>query len=78
VIRIAPGGRWLVERFPVDEVGAPDSDGWSTVRLPVASQQWLVTTMLRLGPDAELVEPAEWRATVAEAATTVLARYQGS
>jgi proteasome accessory factor C len=78
VIKIAPGGRWLVERFPVDEVGAPDPDGWSTVRLPVASQQWLVTTMLRMGPDAELVEPDQWRATVAEAATRVLTRYRGS
>ncbi len=37
-------------------------DGWSTVTLPVASEQWLVRTLLRLGPEAALLEPAEWRA----------------
>jgi proteasome accessory factor C len=78
VIRIAPAGRWLVERFPVDDVSEPDQGGWTTVRLPVASEQWLVTTMLRLGPDAELVEPAEWRATVSDAAGSVLDRYRRS
>ena len=78
VVRIAAGGRWLVERFPVDEVTPPDPDGWSTVRLPVASEQWLVTTLLRLGPEAELMEPEEWRPAVAEAAAAVLARYRRS
>ena len=37
----------------------PDADGWSTVTLPVASEQWLVRTLLRLGPEASLLEPAE-------------------
>ena len=32
---------------------APDADGWSTVTLPVASEQWLVRTLLRLGPEAD-------------------------
>jgi proteasome accessory factor C len=77
-IRIAPTGRWLIERFPVDEIGDPDAAGWVTVRLPVASEQWLVSTMLRLGPDAELVEPEEWRTVVSAAARRVLARYRGS
>lgn len=78
VIRIAPAGRWLIERFPVDHVGERDADGWVEVRLPVASEQWLVTTMLRLGREGELVEPVEWRRTVAMAAERVLDRYRGS
>ena len=59
VLRLSPAARWVVERFPVDTVEAPDAPGWSRVTLPVASEQWLVRTMLRLGPEAELVEPAE-------------------
>ena len=78
VVRLSPSARWVVERYPADEVSAPDESGWVTARLPVASEQWLVRTLLRLGPDAELVDPAEWRALVAAAAERVLARYRRS
>jgi proteasome accessory factor C len=78
VVRLSPAAHWVVERFPVDAVEPPDADGWSTVTLPVASEQWLVRTMLRLGPEAELVEPADLQAVVAEAAERVLARYRRS
>jgi proteasome accessory factor C len=76
VLRLAPAARWVVERYPVDEVSAPDAGGWVTARVPVASEQWLVRTLVRLGPDAELVEPTAWRDTVADAAQRVLARYR--
>jgi proteasome accessory factor C len=78
VVRLSAAARWVVERFPVDTVEGPDPDGWSTVTLPVASEQWLVRTMLRLGPEAELVEPAELREVVGQAAERVLARYRRS
>jgi proteasome accessory factor C len=78
VVRLSPRAQWVVERFPVDSIEGPGPDGWSTVTLPVASEQWLVRTLLRLGPEAELVEPAEWRASVADAAGRVLARYRRS
>ena len=68
----------MVERYPVDEVSDPDAGGWITVRLPVASEQWLVRTLLRLGPEAELLDPAEWRELVVAAAGRVLARYRRS
>jgi proteasome accessory factor C len=77
-VRLAPSARWVVERYPVDEVSDPDADGWVTARLPVASDTWLVRTMLRLGPDAELVEPAAHRESVRGAAAAVLARYRRS
>ena len=67
-IRLAPGARWVVERYPVDDVGEPDDEGWVTVRLPVASEHWLVRTLVRLGPDAEMLDPVEWRTLAAEAA----------
>jgi proteasome accessory factor C len=78
VIRLAPGARWVVERYPRDAVSAPDADGWVTATMPVASEQWLVRTLLRLGPDAEIVEPVEWRHLAAATAGTVLARYRRS
>ena len=64
-IRLAPAAQWITERYPVDEVTEPDADGWVTARLPVASERWFVRTMLRLGPDAEVVEPAGAGAPVA-------------
>jgi hypothetical protein len=41
----------------------------------VASQRWLERLLLRLGPDAELVDPPEWRSLAADIARRVLARY---
>lgn len=79
VLRLSPAARWVVERYPHDdELGPADADGWVTARLPVASEQWLVRTMLRLGPDAELVEPEDLRDVVRAAATRVLGRYRDS
>jgi proteasome accessory factor C len=78
VMRLSPAAAWVVERFPVDTVSSPDADGWVTVRLPMASESWLVRTMLRLGPEAELVDAGEWRAEVAAAAERILARYRRS
>ena len=46
--------------------------------MPMASERWFVRTMLRLGPDAEVVEPAGAAAPVGEAAAMMLARYRSS
>lgn len=77
-LRLSPAARWVVERYPIDEVSAPDDDGWVTVRLPVASDAWIVRTLLRLGPDAEVVEPDRIRDLARRAAADVLARYRRS
>ena len=76
VIRLGPAAGWVIERYPVDTAGEPDQAGWRTVTLPVASEHWLIRTLLRLGPDAELVEPLEWRQLVAAAADRVLTHYR--
>lgn len=77
-IRLAPAARWVVERYPVDSVSEPDADGWLTVRLPVASEQWLARALVRLGPDAEVLDPAAWRPLGRQAARRVLARYRAA
>ena len=32
-IRVGPRGKWVYERYPVDEISPPDDEGWVTVRL---------------------------------------------
>jgi predicted DNA-binding transcriptional regulator YafY len=43
-----------------------DSDGALTMRYPLADESWAVRHGLQYGPDAELWEPAELRAVMAE------------
>lgn len=74
-LRVAPTAGWVAERYPVDEVTEPDSDGWITLRLPVASERWLARVLVRLGPDAAIVDGAEFAGVGAAAAARILARY---
>jgi proteasome accessory factor C len=55
---LAPAARWVVETYPVDEVGpAPgDRNGWLRVRLWVSATPWLERLLVRLGPDARVVD----------------------
>jgi predicted DNA-binding transcriptional regulator YafY len=41
-----------------------DAEGWKTVTIPIGSSRHAATELLRLGPDAEVVEPPELRATI--------------
>lgn len=77
-LRLGPSARWVVERFPTDEVSEPDDDGWVTATLAVASDVWLTRTLVRLGPDVEVVEPSEWGDKARAATERVLARYRRS
>ena len=75
-IRLGPNAQWIRERYPVEEVGDADAEGWVEVRLAVVSEHWLRVTMLQAGSEVELVEPAEWRDIGRDAAADVLARYR--
>lgn len=77
-VRLGPAARWVVERYPVDEVAGPDDRGWLTVTLPVVSEPWFTRTLVRLGPDVEVVEPDEWRSKARTATERVLERYRRS
>jgi proteasome accessory factor C len=76
VLLIGPRGRWVAERYPVDEVSGPDERSWVTVRLPVTSERWLERLVLRLGPDVEVLEPQSMRSLASSAAERVLANYR--
>ena len=73
-LRLSPSATWVVERYPVDEV-VPSEDGL-VARFPVASQRWLERMLLRLGTEAEVVDPPEWRSLGADVARRVLRRYE--
>jgi len=76
-LRLQPPARWVVERYPVDDVTS-DEHGVTTATFPVASQPWLERMLLRLGPDAVVVAPAARATLAATAAARVLARYEGA
>ncbi|HSP27463.1 MAG TPA: WYL domain-containing protein, partial [Ilumatobacteraceae bacterium] len=73
-VRLAPGARWVVDQYPTDEV-VDMADGWIEARLPVTSDRWLARLLIRLGPDAVLVEPAGESPAV-PIVRDVLARYR--
>jgi proteasome accessory factor C len=77
-VRFGPSARWVIERYPVDQVSEPDDDGWVTVQLPIASEHWLRCTLVRLGTGAELLEPEHWSEIGTTTAASVLERYRRS
>lgn len=72
---LAPPARWVAEEYPVEAVEELDG-GRSRVRLRVSERAWLERLLLRLGPDATVVEGGE--GVAARAAARVAARYGGS
>ena len=77
-LRLGPHARWVTERYPVDHVDGPDEEGWSTVTLAVVSEPWFTRLLVRLGAQAQVVEPIEMQATARLATERVLARYRRS
>lgn len=69
--------RWVVDTYPVEEV-TDLADGRFRVRLAVASRVWLERLLLRLGPDALVVDATDpgLTTTAREAARRVLERYR--
>lgn len=72
-IRLAPAAQWVLDQYPVDEV-VDLADGVVEARLPVSGDRWLAKLLIRLGPDAVLVDPADAN-PAATTARTVLERY---
>ncbi|WP_433262903.1 helix-turn-helix transcriptional regulator [Actinosynnema sp. CS-041913] len=60
-------GRALAEVVP--------EEGWTTVQVPVESLEHALVDILRLGPDAEVVEPPELRERIKTTLTAMAAVY---
>lgn len=73
-LRLRPAGRWVVERYPVRSVTTDGDD--TVVLLAIASEPWLRDLLLQLGPDAQVMDPPQWRDLAARGASHLLAtRY---
>jgi proteasome accessory factor C len=73
-VRLRPDARWVGEYYlSTDPVEEPD--GSLIVTLPTRQIAWLAKLFLRLGPDAEVLEPAALGAEIMTQAEAALARY---
>jgi proteasome accessory factor C len=76
-LSLDPSTAWLVESIP--SAGEPENvDGRIELELAVGGEAWLERLLLRLGPDARVLEPPEFRSLGAEAAARILLRYTPS
>lgn len=79
-VRIAPailksirlGGRYA----RIEEEGPPDTEGWSTVRLLLETEEWAREFVLGFGATLEVLDPPELRAYVVREAEAIVARYR--
>lgn len=83
-VRLQPGARWIVDRYPTDSVELVSGSGKRTTQdrnavvdvvLPVASDWWLSRLLVRLGPDAQVIEPAGADDGARELAARILSNY---
>jgi proteasome accessory factor C len=74
-ISLDPSLAWLVESIP--STGPLETvDGRLELELFVGGDAWLERLLLRLGPDAWVVDPPEYQSLAAEAANRILHRYR--
>jgi proteasome accessory factor C len=73
-LSLDPSTAWLVESIP--SAGEPAAvDGRIELEVVVGGDAWLERLLLRLGPDARVLDPPEYRSLGAEAAARILLRY---
>ena len=75
VLRLAPAARWVAEYYEVESSRELDGGGLE-VTMPTKDLAWVAKLLLRLGPDAEVAEPAELEVQVRSLAEATLARYR--
>ena len=74
VLDLPLSARWVVEAYPLSW---EEADGRLLVHVDLLGTAWLERVLLRVGPEARVVEPPELRRLGPEAAQRVLARYRG-
>jgi proteasome accessory factor C len=73
-LRLRPAARWIAEYYATTQAEELE-DGGLDVTLPARQLGWVARLLLRVGNDAEIVEPSELREDVRRLARETLARY---
>jgi len=74
-LRLKPAAKWVLEYYPHESV-VPEPDGSFTVELAIGSVAWLERLLLRLGPDAVVLDASDGLGAIAAAsARRLLATY---
>lgn len=80
-LRLLPRAHWILDRYPVEAVEPvlvrkkPVASGAVEVTLAVASPRWLERLLVRLGPDATVIDDPQVEAGAIELARRILANY---
>jgi proteasome accessory factor C len=76
-LELQPEARWVTEYYPAEAI-EPHPDGTATITLAIGSLPWLERLLLRLGPEAKVVNASPSLAGVeTTAARRLLALYRG-
>ena len=74
-LSLGPASRWVAEYYATTAVEERD-DGGVEVELPTRDLGWVAALLLRLGPDAEVIGPAELRERRRDMLRRTLAVYR--
>jgi proteasome accessory factor C len=75
-LRLRPAARWVAEYYATADLVALE-DGSVEATLPARQTAWVARLLLRLGADAEIMDPPELRKETRALAEASLARYAG-
>jgi predicted DNA-binding transcriptional regulator YafY len=82
VLRVSPRGMTKFDVFGsavaqavAETAGSPDADGWIRVVIPIEAVDQTAADLIRLGADAEVLEPLELRHRIAEMACDLSRLY---
>ena len=76
-VRLHPAARWVAEYYLATDADE-GPDGSIDVTLPTATMRWIARLFLRLGPDAEILEPEGLRDEIVAQARATLAIYRAA
>jgi predicted DNA-binding transcriptional regulator YafY len=86
IVRLSPFGVKLLDalsqpyvkaRTQIEDVA--DANGWRIARVPTGKTSWhAAAELLRLGPEAEVLEPTDLRDKMAEMTQAMAARYRAA
>lgn len=74
---IAPRANWVCDYYPLLSQESLD-DGWIRIRLKAGGVAWLERLLLRLGPEARIIEPDSLKEKLKATAASMARRYAPS